>query len=62
MTRDIEVDLHTHRSTVWMLSLRGGETIETHLLQGGGVERFCAGVHRDDDIAVEATGHRAVAR
>ena len=59
MTRYIGVDLHTNSFTICYLGDGGEERIRTLPLRGGGLEQFIAGLDRDDEVAVEATGNSA---
>lgn len=55
----IGVDLHTNSFTTCRLDGDGGESFETYQLAAADLERFCAGLNADDEIAVEATGNSA---
>ncbi len=55
----IGVDLHTNSFTVCRLEADGKEQLETFQLAAADLERFCASLDADDDVAVEATGNSA---
>lgn len=55
----IGVDLHTNSFTVCRLEADGSEMFETYQLAPADLDRFCAGLDADDEIAVEATGNSA---
>ena len=55
----IGVDLHTNSFTVCRLEADGGQSFETFQLARSDLDRFCAGLDADDEIAVEATGNSA---
>lgn len=55
----IGVDLHSNSFTVCRLEADGSESFETYQLAGADLDRFCAGLDADDEIAVEATGNSA---
>lgn len=55
----IGVDLHTNSFTVCRLEADGSEFFETYQLAASDLDRFCAGLDADDEIAVEATGNSA---
>lgn len=53
------VDLHTTSFTVCRLEANGSESFATYQLAAADLERFCAGLDADDEIAIEATGNSA---
>lgn len=55
----IGVDLHTNSFTTCRLADDGAEQFETWQLSAADLERFCATLDADDEIAVEATGNSA---
>lgn len=55
----IGVDLHQNSFTICRLEADGSECFETCQLAAADLERFCAGLDADDEIAVEATGNSA---
>jgi transposase len=55
----IGVDLHTNSFTACRLGVDGSESFETYQLASADMDRFCAGLDGDDEIAVEATGNSA---
>lgn len=55
----IGVDLHTNSFTICRLEADGSEAFETFQLAQADLDRFCAGLDADDEIAVEATGNSA---
>ena len=57
MTRYIGIDLHTNSFTVCILQAGKEDRIQTLPVQGGGLEQFAAGLHPEDEVAVEATGN-----
>ena len=55
----IGVDLHTNSFTICRLEEDGGQQFATWQLAATDIERFCATLDADDEIAVEATGNSA---
>ncbi|MFC0206966.1 IS110 family transposase, partial [Chelativorans intermedius] len=55
----IGVDLHQNSFTVCRLEAGGAEGFETYQLARAELDRFCATLDADDEIAVEATGNSA---
>ena len=55
----IGVDLHTNSFTICRLEGDGSAYFETHSLCAADLERFCASLDADDELAVEATGNTA---
>ena len=55
----IGVDLHTNSFTICRLEADGDEVFETFQLCQADLDRFCASLDGDDEIAVEATGNSA---
>jgi transposase len=55
----IGVDLHTNSFTICRLEADGSESFATFHLAPAALDRFCAGLDAEDEIAVEATGNSA---
>ncbi|MDD4937128.1 MAG: IS110 family transposase [Acidiphilium sp.] len=55
----IGVDLHQNSFTVCRREAGGTESFETYQLARADLDRFCATLDADDEIAVEATGNSA---
>ena len=55
----IGVDLHTNSFTICRLEGDGSAYFETHSLCAADLERFCASLDADDELAVESTGNTA---